>query len=203
VWRGASYGEAPSAKGYFELGNKWFGIGSYAVTTLNGNKFGYGNWLENYVSVKYKRFSLTFDDYFFFNADDSLNEYFDYDAKTTQHFVEVQLKYDGERFDAMVAKTVYSADYDTTAGVYLEASADLGKGFSVTAGYITGPSMVSFYNGSGITCIGGTYSKKLKISDKFELPVKTSLLFNPNYKDVYRTIGLGSNPVYFVVSITL
>jgi hypothetical protein len=203
VWRGASYGNAPSVSGYFEIGNEWFAIGSYAVATLNGNKFGYGNWIENYATFKYKRFSLTADDYFFFNADDSLNPYFDYSEKTTQHFIEAQLEYDGEWLDVMMAKTFYSANYDTTSGVYVEAVADVGKGLSVVCAYITGPNMVSFYDRPGFTCVGASYLKRIKISDTFELPVKASLMFNPNYKNVYTTPSLGNNPVYFVVSITL
>ena len=73
---------------------KNFSIGSIGTTTLNGSKEQYGTWLELYASYKFKNISFVLDDYFFFNADDQDNNYFEYRPENTQHFVEARIEYE-------------------------------------------------------------------------------------------------------------
>lgn len=201
VWRGLNYGSSPSAQGNLALTHEYFDIGSYATATLNGNKSGYGNWLELYLSGKYKSFSLTVDDYFFFNADDSLNNYFDWAPDKTQHFIEGRVKYDGSSVDITAGYCFYRNTVDKTNGVYIEAEYAATERLSFVIAGVTSSNWLSFYDGGGITTLGVSYKRDALIKGDKLLTIKPSLIFNPNYGNALVYTGVGNNPVYFVVSI--
>jgi hypothetical protein len=203
IWRGLDYGSSPSIQGTLALTHDYFEIGTWGTTTLNGNKAGYGTWVELYATAKYKKFALTIDDYFFFNTDDSLNNYFDWSAEKTQHFIEARLKFDSEKFDLMAGYAFYKNKSDNTTGLYLEAEYSLFTNLSFIVGGLTSSSWLSFYNDGGITTIGVSGKRSIPVSDTFSLLLKTSLIFNPSYERSTETPGVGTNPVYVVVYLTL
>jgi hypothetical protein len=63
-----------------------------------------------------------------------------------------------------------------------ENSADLFLGFTPTAG--------AYGNTLGVVNIGITGYRKIKISNDFELPLKTSLIFNPQSSNVFFVFGI-------------
>jgi hypothetical protein len=202
IWRGLDYGSSPSIQGTLSLNHKYFEIGTYGTTTLNGTKEGFGTWVELFATAKYKSFSLTLDDYFFFNAKDSLNNYFEYDPGRTQHIIESRLKFDSEKFDVMAGYAFYRNKGDDTNGVYLEAEYSPYQNLSFIVGGLTSASALSFYDDGGITTIGVTGKREIKPSDRFSLLLKSSLIFNPSYKKSVNAPGVGTNPVYVVVYLT-
>jgi hypothetical protein len=202
IWRGLDYGTSPAAQGTLALRHEHFEVGSFATVSLNGNKAGYGNWLELYVTGKFKDFQLTVDDYFFFNSIDSLNNYFDWDQNKTQHFIEGRLKYDSEKLDLTAGYCFYRNLADKSTGVYLEGEYSPNKNISFIVGGLTSSSWLSFYDGGGITTIGASGKRELNLTQSFSMIVKCSLLFNPNYRNALANTGVGNNPVYFVVGLT-
>lgn len=201
--RGVSFGNSPSIQmlANYRVCN-YFEVGTYGQATMNGTKKGYGNTLNLYAAFKVKKFSLTFDDFFYFNSEDSTNNYFEYGSKKTQHFVEARLKYDS-RLDLIAAYTVYqNSDIEKKNAIYLEAGYDLTENFNVFAGYVTDQSAQMFYDKAGFTSAGVTVSKNLNITNKFSTMLKTSLIFSPNYKNVTESQGVGRNPIYLVASLT-
>lgn len=199
VWRGLDYGSSPSIQGNLAFTKKYFEVGAFGTTTLNGRKEGYGTWLELYATAKYKRFSFTLDDYFFFNASDSLNTYFDWNQGSTQHFIESRIKWDSDKLDLTAGYALYKNRLDKTTGVYLEAEYSPYKNLSFVVGGLTSASWLSFYDQGGITTLGVIGKRELKFGSGFTANLKTSLLFNPSYSKSVNAPGVGTNPVYFVV----
>jgi hypothetical protein len=203
IWRGLDYGSSPSIQGTLSLVAENFEVGTWGTTTLNGSKEGYGTWVELFATAKYNNFALTVDDYFFFNAADSLNNYFDWSADKTQHFIEARLKFDTDKLDLMAGYAFYKNKYDDTSGLYMEAEYSPYPNLSFLLGGLTSASWLSFYDRGGITTIGVSGKRQLKVNDDFSLYLKSSLIFNPSYDRSVEAPGVGTNPVYVVVYLTL
>lgn len=202
IWRGLDYGSSPSIQGNLAWSKEFFEVGACGTTTLNGRKEGYGTWLELYATAKYRGFSVTVDDYFFFNASDSLNTYFDWKQPSTQHFIESRIKWDSDKLDLMAGYAFYKNSMDKTKGVYLEAEYAPFRNFSIIMGGLTGASWLSFYDNAGITTLGISGKRELNMGPRFSPVLKTSLLFNPSHGKSVNAPGVGTNPVYFVVYMT-
>ena len=200
IWRGLDYGSSPSTWGDISGTFKNFSIGAIGTTTLNGSKEQYGTWLELYASYKFKNISFVLDDYFFFNADEQDNNYFEYRPENTQHFVEARIEYENDYLEALVGYVVYSNSGDSTNGIYIETTYKANEKLSFTAGVITGAQWLSFYDGGGITTLAVNGHQKVKAFGK-TLQLKASLVFNPNYANASPQVG--NNPVYFVISAEL
>jgi hypothetical protein len=99
--------------------------------------------------------------------------------------------------EALVGYVIYSNKADNTSGIYLEATYKPNKKISFTAGYLTSSQWLSFYDKGGITTLGINGHRNIQLL-KQKLPLKSSLIFNPNYKNSSPLVG--NNPVYFVLS---
>jgi hypothetical protein len=203
IWRGLDYGSSPSMQGTLALTKDFFEVGAWGTTTLNGSKEGFGTWLELYATAKYKDFSLTIDDYFFFNSADSLNNYFEWQRDRTQHFIEARLKYDTDKLDLMAGYAFYKNKGDKTNGIYLEAEYYPVRNLSFIVGGVTSANWLSFYDAGGITTIGVSGRRMVNVSEQFALALKASLIFNPSYDKSVEAPGVGTNPAYFAVYLTL
>jgi hypothetical protein len=203
IWRGLDYGSSPSIQGTLSLNHDKYEFGAYGTTTLNGTREGYGTWLELFATFKHKQFSFTIDDYFFFNSADSLNNYFEWGNNTTQHFIETRVKWSSDKFGLMAGYAVYKNQSDKTRGLYLEAEYSPTDYLSFVVAGLTSSSYLSFYDDGGITTVGVSGKRTIPVSDNFEMLLKASLLFNPSYNKSVNAPGVGTNPVYFVVYLTL
>ena len=79
----------------------------------------------------------------------------------------------------------------------MEATYKPNEKLSFTAGFLTSSQWLSFYDLGGITTLGINGHKEVEIL-KQKLPLKTSLIFNPNHQNARPLVG--NNPVYFVLS---
>lgn len=201
IWRGVNFTDAPSFQALFAYSKGGFEIGTYGATTLNGDKRGYGNTIEIYATYKYKNFSVTIDDYFFYEAIDSLNNYFEY-GKNTTHFVEGRLRYDHAKFYLMTGYTLYTRESDDTNGLYIEAGYYLNDYLKIVAGGLTSSSFLNFQDRGGITNIGIYGNKKVVITPSFGFDLQTALIASPNYKSVADIAGVARNPIHFLIGIT-
>lgn len=209
VYRGVSYGESPSImmKGAW-LPCNYFEIGVYGNMTMNGVKEGYGNQFDSYFTIKpfansnteLKNISITSDDFFYFNSEDSLNNMFDWSSEKTQHFMEARLKYDG-RIDFTAAYTYYANKNANVKGIYFEGGYDISEALYVSAGYLTEQSDLMFQSKGGWTNIGLTLTRKLHIKEWSPI-LKTSIIASPTYKTIYDSPGVGKNPMSLVASLT-
>jgi len=175
-------------------------VGTYVGSTLNGTKIGYGNTIELFVSYSISNFTITIDDYFFFEPLDSLNDYFNY-GRNTPHFIEGRIQYEQGKFTCLAGYTLHSRADDDTNGLYLEASYALNENISLNIGGVTAPSFLNFMDKAGITNIGIRFSKPLEISPKFTATAQAALFINPNHKHNTQIEGVGRSPVLFVASL--
>lgn len=172
------------------------------------------------LSYTYKgMITLWFSDYFFpaeaFNA---RNKYFNYDAKTTGHVFEPCITFNGTEkipFTFNFSMNVYGADKrkkkdDGNGGfedgdIFMSKYVELGykkeiKGVDFNAfvgGVLDDPDEdkgeLGFYGenrSAGIINVGIKASKKIKITDKYDLPVQTQLIFNPEAENIYFVFGI-------------
>lgn len=186
----------------FAYKSKAFEVGAFGVVTANGNKVGLGNTLETYISYSVGNFTFTVDDYFFFNEFDSLNNYFDWRSRTTQHFIEGRVKYSLNKWSFTGAYVLHKAKADDTDGIYLETEYVFSDNLSITAGGVTGASGLNFQTAAGVTHVGINGKRYINITKTFGIWAKASLIGSPNYKEILRLPGVGRNPIYFVLSLT-
>jgi hypothetical protein len=202
IWRGVNFGDAPSLQGLCSASYKNFELGVYGANSLSGTALGYANTIEVFATYSYKQFSLTVDDYFFYEAVDSLNHYFDYGSNTL-HFLEGRIKYSGKIFDGIVGYNFYSRASNQTTGVYLELGCRLSQQFKVVVGGITDASFLNFNDKAGITNIGLYFKKPIKISSFFSFNTQFGVVANPNYKSIARIPGVSLNPLHFLLSVSI
>lgn len=204
-WRGNVYGnQAPMLSGTLAIHTKnHFEVGATATSPVNGSRDGFGRWMELYVSKTYKRFTFTIDDYYFFNAKDSLNDYFNWDRKVTQHLVEGRVKYSSDRISVTGSYVLYAASSSVNT-LYLESEYFLvPKLFSVTVGGLFGQSALNFYDKGGLTVFGFTGYRDIKITNDFTLPFHFCIMSSPNYKNASKYPAFTQNPINFIVGFTI
>ena len=194
----------------FSLPCRWhagsFEIGGWGAIATNS----FYKEIDLYAKYTIKNFSIIFTDYYIPSVNGTPSSpdtrYFTYDDEETAHSLEGSLMYKGgEKLPLWVMGGVffygndkrwgYDAEKDSTNqtyySTYLEAgytfkikenSADLFLGFTPAAG--------AYGNTIGVINMGVTGYRKIKITDDFELPVKASLIFNPQSSNVYFAFGI-------------
>ena len=205
LWRGQELGGAyPSIQPTLELSKGKFTLGAFGAFSTSGiipNQE--VDLYANYTFLK-DMFTFTVTDYFF-PKDTAFYNYFDYQKKSTGHVYETSLKFNGTDkipFTLFIATNVYGNDAKKTDGninysTYVElgytkkvkdATMNLFIGSALNA---PGDNILGYYANSktGIVNLGITVSKDMQITDKFTLPVTTSLIFNPDAKKIYFVFG--------------
>ncbi len=204
VWRGNVYGDntpAVSANLGIVL-NNGFELGAIGTSPINGKRDGYGIWMELYASQTIGKLKITVDDYYFFNAQDSLNDYANWSRSNTQHLIETRLKYCGDRFNVTASYVVYAAS-SSVNNLYLEAEFYVVRDLlSVSAGGVLGESYLNFYNKGGVTHIGFTGYRIIKVTDSLSVPMFVTLMTSPNYKNASKYPAFTQNPINVVVGLT-
>lgn len=204
LWRGNVYGNnAPSISG--TLGYKFKSnteLGVTGTSPFSGNRDGYGIWMELYASQTLGNFTLTVDDYYFFNAEDSLNDYGNWSHDDTQHLIEGRVKYDGGRFNVTASYVLYAAK-GLDNSLYLEGEYFLlPQRLSLSVGGVFGASALNFYDAAGVTHAGVTGYGNIKFSEIFSLPMRLSIMTSPNYKNASEYPNFTQNPINFVIGVT-
>jgi hypothetical protein len=203
-WRGNIYGNnAPAISGTLAMRLKNnFELGATGTSPTSGNRDGYGIWMELYASHTMGRFTVTVNDYYFFNAQDSLNDYFNWKRTNTQHIIEGRLKYNSGRFNTTASYVLYTANTAVNS-LYLEAEYFLVPNLiSMSAGAVFGPSSLNFYDKGGVTHFGFTGYRDIQISKELSLPLKISIMTSPNYKNASKYPAFTQNPINLIVGIS-
>jgi hypothetical protein len=183
IARGVNFGNSPiiGAKVRHQICSV-FELGVNATVTTNGSVAGFGNQLNIFGKIKITdNIGLIVTDYFFFGP--GANDYFFETGKDSSngHFQEAALQYKDDKFRLLGGYCFNATKFDSDAntGIYFEAEYNFTPNFSGSLGYITDKSALNFYEKSGFTTVGMTYAWD-QIGGRF----KTSLIFNPNYKNV-------------------
>ncbi len=203
IWRGQnSGGAAPSIQP-----SVTFSIGDFSINAWGANSIGNNQMIQEVdltLSYSTKYFSVSFVDYFLPNDTVSNNKFFEFDKDATTHVFETQIKITPfEKIPAYLSfsMNIFGADTKKDGEIvyskYLELgySKDCGKfAFDVFAGAaLDEPDEGKGYYANekiGIINLGITATKNVEITERFSLPIKTSIVVNPESENIYMFLGI-------------
>lgn len=208
IWRGspayAPLGEqnvlAPNLQPAFSLNYKGLELGTWGSIDFTGTY----KELDLYLGYTLKGFTVMVTDYYW-AGDWIVDNYFEYQNDSTSHYLEASLGYKGSKvpFSILVATMVYGADKQfedpekNNFSTYIEAgytftikdyNLDLFLGVTPMDGYYGDG--YGGKDGFAVVNTGVTGSKAIKITENFSLPVKASVIANPQAKKLYLVFAL-------------
>ncbi len=206
IWRGSDYGNSPSIQPTLSISTKHFELGCWGSIATNS----FYKEVDLYAKYTYKNISLIFTDYYIplVNGTPSSpdNRYFMYDDKKTAHSFESSvLLTGGDKFPLWLLGTVYiygndkrwgyDPEKDNTDKTYYSSYVEIGYTFAVReniADLFIGftPYAGAYGHSTGFINIGVTGYRKIKITDDFELPIKASLIGNPQSSNMFFVFGI-------------
>lgn len=198
VWRGVDFGSSPSIQPYFEYAHKsGFTLGYWGAMSTKGDY----NEVDLYAKYKFKGFSIIATDYFFpvsTKPERKQQKYLVYDNDTTGHLLEGTLQWDGpENFPITIlaATYFYGADKNEKGDNNFSTYAEVSYAFNTKAGAISPfigftPDKGLYGSEMGVVNLGITGKKTIKVTESFEIPVKASVISNPQTSNVYFVLGI-------------
>jgi len=197
VWRGLDFGSAPSIQPTLEYAHKsGLKIGSWGAFSTLSNY----NEIDLYLAYEFKGISLTFTDYYFpVSGIPALKpeKYFNYNNATTGHVFEGSLAWAGTEklpLSLLAGVFVYGGDKNANDEQNYSTYLEIAYTFYTKAGELQPfvgftPAEGLYGNTMGVVNLGLSSSKTIKVTENFEIPVSTSLIFNPQISNVYFLIG--------------
>lgn len=205
VWRGTDYGSSPSIQPTLSLSAGNFEIGVWGALAA----FSFYKEVDVYAKYTIKNVSVSITDYYVPSvnglpaAPDT--RYLVYNDAVTAHTLEGTLQYKRpEKYPFWVSGSVffygndkrwgYDAGKDTTDKTYYSSYLEAGYTFKIkknTADVFLGftPQAGAYGYTYGVVNMGITGTRKILITKDFELPVKASLIVNPQTSNVYFLFG--------------
>lgn len=206
LWRGSDFGSSPCVQPTLSLSIENFEFGSWGSIATNGQY----SEVDLYAKYTLKWFTLMFTDYYIPTLNGSPaspdTRYFIWDDKKTAHSLEGSLMFKGgDKFPLWVLggaffygndkRWGYDAKKDTTDATYYSSYFEVGypftikeTGIDVFAGFT--PTAGAYGNTLGFVNFGFTGYRKIQITDKFGLPLKATLMFNPQASSVHFAFGV-------------
>lgn len=199
LWRGGLTVKTTCIKPCLEYSISGFTAGAWSVYATDGSY----QEVDLYLGYSIGRFNVTVYDYYCPKADDS-SELFDYNNTSKVHEWDLvaQYKISGDFPLTILASCRFAGNLDKNGeerySTYFELnylSKIAGKNIIWTAGMAPGNTSYSIdkdgieRNDFSIVNLGMTLKDKIKITDKFSLPVSAGLTMNPLKEKLYFTIG--------------
>lgn len=213
IWRGSpSYSSfssqtilAPNIQPTLAFVNGGFEIGAWGSTDFTGSY----QEMDLYALYMYKGITATVTDYFW-DANWVSKPYFNYKGETTGHIIEGTLAYAFTKIPLKLtlATMLYGADKkpvggedDATPANNYSTYLEMGYSFNVNEynfdAFLGMTPADGFYGdgygkvtGFGVVNVGFTGYKKLKLSEKLETTLRSSLIFNPQQEKAYLVLGI-------------
>ncbi|MFZ4398636.1 MAG: hypothetical protein ACOYO1_01280 [Bacteroidales bacterium] len=205
-WRGSDYGNSPAVQPTLSLSVNNFEVGCWGSVATNS----FYKEIDLYAKYTYKKLSFILTDYYIPSTNGSPASsdirYFTFKDKTTAHSLEGSLMFKGgEKFPIWILGGVYfygndkrwgyDASKDLSEKTYYSSYFEAGYTFAVQENSIDvilgiTPSAGAYGNKAGIVNMGISGYRKIKISESFELPMKASLLFNPQQSTAFFILGI-------------
>ncbi len=206
IWRGTDFGDSPAVQPTLSLSASNFEVGCWSSVATNSSF----KEIDLYAKYTYKKISLIFTDYYIPSVDDTPTSpdtrYFTYSDKKTAHALEGSLLFKGGDkcpvwllggvfFYGNDKRWGYDAQKDSTEQTYYSSYIEAGYTFNIQKNSADlflafTPYAGAYGNAAGVINMGVTGYRKVKISKTFELPLKASLIFNPQSSEVYFVFGI-------------
>jgi hypothetical protein len=196
VWRGINLSSSPAIQPSLSLSYKNLTIGSWASYSFSPETFQEVDLLMTYGT---KYFSATINDYY--NPVDTLGfagDYFHVSSSSTRHTLEGMVTLNGPEsipVSLIAGVMLYGNDRDLEGknlySTYFELNYT-GKIQEIELTPFIGLTPAAGYYGDsfGVVNIGFTALKNLHVSEKFQVPLKGSLIINPQQEKVFFVIGI-------------
>jgi hypothetical protein len=208
LWRGVDVGRQTCVKIETEYEPvQWFTLSNVTTVVSNQYKVGYGNMYNTKASFNYYNVKAGVQDVYFDNnlATPNDTDFFDFNKNSTNHFVEAFFEYKGDaksKVDFLTTYCFYQNASYTKNSWYLEATYRVAENAKLFAGYVVGPSGVSFQNNSGFTNIGINIKRQLEFSKNFNTTANLTVAVNPSYSTVRNDNPTVANrPVNVVLAV--
>ncbi len=198
IWRGLDYGSSPSIQPTLSISGAGFELGYWgAISTL-----GTYSEVDLYAKYTFSGISIIATDYFF--PGDAVpvaksQKYFNWEKETTGHLIEGAAQYKNPEimpFSFLAGVFVYGAGdlndegnqkYSsyfelTYSGKLAENNFDIFVGGTATEGL--------YGSSAGVVNVGITAYREIKLTDSFTLPLKASVIANPQASNIHFVLGI-------------
>jgi len=206
VWRGvlSTATPTPNFQPTFAYVHGGLEIGAWGSTDFTGSY----KEADLYASYAKGPIKFTVTDYYWLNTTTTGLRYFNYKNTSTNHIFEGSVAYSGpQSFPVSIAANVMLAGNDKKYDPKMNAQDPTKQAYStyIEFGYalkyfspFVGITPADGYYGDGyggvtgfgVVNIGATGTKLLQITDKYSLPLKATLGFNPQKEDIYLVFGI-------------
>lgn len=200
IWRGVKSSGTPNFQPTLAVVKGGFEAGVWASTDFVGGYLEVDPYLAYTIDSKFK---IMFTDYNWnlIPGQISYKNYFEFDKDLTGHVVEASVGFLGTEklpLSVMVNTFIYGADKkasdptENQYSTYIECNYNFKKwtliaAFTPTDGYYGDG--YGAYEGFSVCNIGASATRKIKLSDDFELPLKSTLIINPQAEDIFLVFG--------------
>jgi len=196
TWRGGLTCSAWNIQPTLNMNLKNLTLGAWGCYTVDNSY----SEIDLYASYKLGNFSATLLDYYNPIEGVKKNDFFNYNADTTRHLVDVNVKFHGTTdfpVYIMASTLVYGVDkkpnsnanrYSTyvEAGYTLSLKADQRVDF-----FLGGTPHKSYYaNEPAIVNVGMTVHNNVNVLSQKKLPLYISMIVNPRYQNIYFILGM-------------
>ncbi len=196
VWRGINLSESPSIQPNLAFSYKGLSIGSWASYSFARETF---QEVDLFLTYETEHLTFTVNDYY--NPLDTLGfsgDYFHLKNKVTRHTLEGMITLNGsENFPLSFTTGVMFYGYDkgddgkNLYSTYFELSyTSKVQDIEVTPFIGFTPAKGYYGEDFNVVNLGVTAVKNIQFSDKFELPLKSSFIINPEQEKVYFVLGI-------------
>ena len=197
IWRGAVASPTLNFQPSINYSIKGFTIGTWGSGDILGN----AKEVDIFMSYSIKNFSFAFTDYYW----DLNKRYFNYVSENTGHHMDVGLSYENEKFPLKIyaGTMLYGADkkhlYDSEEtdlvknnySTYFELSYTLNIKQNSLNLFVGATPFTGMYGESfNVIYTGLTASKEIRITEKYSLPIFTTIAVNPQTEDFYAVFGI-------------
>jgi hypothetical protein len=189
VWRGLEFEDSPSIQPLLEADYKGFKLGAWGAYKFTGQGF---QETDLYITKSWKYFTLAVWDYYSF-SDTKAGDFFNYEKESTSHMLESQVILNGgEAFPMKLLASWFFYGAAPSKSFYLELSYpfQLGERSSLEAFCGFTPRSGYYADKAAFVNLSLKFTKAVKITDSFDLPVQVSLINNPNTHDLFIVAGI-------------
>lgn len=200
LWRGQQLSNSPCLQPAATLSYKNISLTSWSSYTFSKENL---QEFDLYLAYQIKNVTIAVNDYFV--PDESLanNKYFELRKEKTSHVVEASLSWTGEKIPvSLTAGTfIYGADNsygydnkkDSLGDNYYSTYAEIAYNTSIKDNDLSiflglTPQYGYYGNTAGVINCGVNISKEIPITDKFSLPLSSTIMFNPQTQNCW--VGL-------------
>lgn len=188
IFRGQEYGQSPALQPSLSATWKGYTLGAWGSYKTNG-----AGWQETDLYISKALGPVTFELWDYWSFSDTLDtDIFDYKKNTTSHLLLADVIISGgEAFPVNFITSYLFYGADTERSLYLELQYLCNAGLSKLE-FFSGYQPIGTYYGTegSFVNVGCSATRELKVTPTWEVPLKISLIMNPNKKSLYLTAGI-------------